>query len=289
MTREFFDEFPSLWDAFELRLRDQIIKWLIAKAKATEVQDDKKLCAVYENYGFQYWVCDRKAGGCWKDQLDEVFFDIQYYDTKKSLYSYNNLDDLLAQDMERLDAGNVEEIYCMAVKPLLDARKQELTDKFSEMAQELNKPLPYTLKLLLDEGKTAVPLGFRKRYQKRNWDGMDGYAYSFNGRAYTDVKAFTTPTIERLSSNISIAKDTHGEMVLRRYTEIPTFDSSDREWDSAEIEYLFYDGRDIHLVVMRGGYRIAQLTFYERLLTADASIKPIFEKLGWSTDSIAWI
>jgi len=77
-------------------------------------------------------------------------------------------------------------------------------------------------------------------------------------------------------------------MVLRGYTEIPTFDSGDREWDSAEIEFLMFDGRNIHLIVLRGGYSIAYLTFYEKLLTADARMKPIFEKLGWPMDGITW-
>ena len=117
---------------------------------------------------------------------------------------------------------------------------------------------------------------------------MDGYTYSFNGRTYQDVRPFTTETIEKLSENVSIARDAFGEMVLRRYTNIPTFDSGDREWDSAEIEYLMFDGKDIHLIIMRGGYRIAYLIFYEKLLTADARMKPIFKKLSWPVDNITW-
>ena len=70
--------------------------------------------------------------------------------------------------------------------------------------------------------------------------------------------------------------------------QIPTFDSSDREWDSKELEFLFSDGKNIHLVVMRGGYRIARLTFYVNLLSADRRLKPVFEKLGWSTDGVSW-
>lgn len=46
---------------------------------------------------------------------------------------------------------------------------------------------------------------------------------------------------------------------------------------------------DIHLIVMCGGYRIAYLIFYEKLLNADARMKPIFEKLSWPVDNITWI
>lgn len=39
---------------------------------------------------------------------------------------------------------------------------------------------------------------------------------------------------------------------------------------------------------MRGGYRITHLIFYEKLLSADARIMPIFEKLSWPVDDIIW-
>lgn len=132
-------------------------------------------------------------------------------------------------------------------------------------------------------------LTFQTACRKRNrCGGMDGYTYSFNGRTYTDIQDLRKPIVEDLSEDVGIAKDAFGEKVLRRYTEVPTFDSGDREWDSEEIEYLMFDGRDIHLIIMRGGYRIARLTFYEKLLTADVRMKPIFEKLGWPMDGILW-
>lgn len=118
---------------------------------------------------------------------------------------------------------------------------------------------------------------------------MDGYTYTFNGRTYRDVNSLWTEAVEELAKNISIGVDTFGEKVLRIYHSIPTFDSGDREWDSEEIEYLMSDGKDIHLIVMRGGYRIARLTFYEKLQTADKRMKPVFEKLNWPMDGIAWI
>lgn len=149
--------------------------------------------------------------------------------------------------------------------------------------------MPYALKIPVDGQETSLTLGFQNRCKKRNRGSMDGYTYSFNGRTYKDIQAFTTPAIEKLSENVSIARDAFGDMVLRRHTAIPTFDSSDWEWDSEEIEYLMFDGRDIHLVIMRGGYRIAHFIFYEKLLTADTRMKPIFEKLGWPVNHIMWI
>ena len=289
MTLGFFDQFPALWDAFEKQLKEHIIEALAAKASERTDSGKTKLSSVYWNIGCTYWCYRTGAGSRWKTQLEESFFEFRYYDTLNQLDQYYGLDTLVAQRMEGLNTVDVQEQYRLAVKPLLDERKQKLIAAFAKMEKELENPLPYTLKIPIDGQEAALTLGFRKRYKKRKlWDGMDGYTYSFNSRCYTDVQAFTTEAIEKLSEDVSIAKDTFGNMVLRRYTEIPTFDSSDREWDSAEIEYLMFDGKDIHLIIMRGGYHIAHLIFFEKLLTADARMKPLFKKLGWPMNDIAW-
>ncbi len=54
-----------------------------------------------------------------------------------------------------------------------------------------------------------------------------------------------------------------------------------REWDGRVLEHLVFDGKAFHLAVMRGGYKMASLIFYENLLSANICLKPIFEKLGW--------
>lgn len=290
MTQGFFDQFPALWDGFEKQLKGHIVEALAAKSSDGADTGKTKLSSVYWNIGCAYWCYSTGAGTHWKTQLEEVFFEHRYYDTIKQLNQYSGLDALVAQRMEGLNTVDAQEQYRLAVKPLLDEQKQKLIAAFAEMEKELEKPLPYTLRIPVDGQETALTLGFQKRYKKKkHFEGMDGYTYSFNGRSYTDVRAFQTKAIENLSEDVSIAKDTFGNMVLRRYTEIPTFDSGDREWDSAEIEFLMFDGRDIHLIVLRGGYRIAHLIFFEKLLTADVRMRPIFEKLGWPQNDIKWI
>ena len=290
MTQGFFDQFPALWDGFEKQLKDHIVEALAARSSEGADSDKTKLSSVYWNIGCAYWCYSTGAGSLWKTQLEEVFFEHRYYETIKQLDQYSGLDALVAQRMEGLKTVDVQEQYHLAVKPLFDEQKQKLMAAFVEMEKELEKPLPYTLKIPVDGQETALTLGFQKRYKKKkHFEGMDGYTYSFNGRSYTDVRAFQTKAIEMLSDNVSIARDAFGDMVLRRRTEIPTFDSGDREWDSTELEFLMFDGKDIHLIVLRGGYSIAYWTFYEKLLTADARIKPIFEKLGWPKDNITWI
>lgn len=55
--------------------------------------------------------------------------------------------------------------------------------------------------------------------------------------------------------------DIHTAQDLVIYTSIPTFDSGNREWDSRILEFLIFDGQAVSLVVLRGGYHIAHLTF----------------------------
>ena len=154
----------------------------------------------------------------------------------------------------------------------------------------LGNPVSYTMKVSPLGGKGKITLEFRHQTRRADFGskGLDGYTYSYNGRTYRDTESLRVAPMEEISKNVFLTADAYGEKVLRTYTQIPTFDSGDREWDSMELEYLFFDGKHIHLVVMRGGYRIAKLTFYEQLLSADMGLKPLFENLGWPTDNIRW-
>ena len=159
--------------------------------------------------------------------------------------------------------------------------KDIYTERFPE------KPVLCNLKIARD---TICPLTFRSAYRKNHrYKGMDGYTYTFHGRIYRDVDSLWAERIENIAENVLIGTDTFGEKVLKITHRIPTFDSGDREWNSRAEEYLIFDGEDIHLVSMTGGYRIAQLTFYEKLLSADIRMKPIFEKLECPLDDIAWM
>ena len=153
----------------------------------------------------------------------------------------------------------------------------------------LGCPVSYTMKVSPLGGKEKITLAFRRQNRRESGSrGLDGYTYSYNGRTYRDTESLRVAPMEEISKNVFLTADAYGEKVLRTYTQIPTFDSGDREWDSMELEYLFFDGKHIHLVVLRGGYRIAKLTFYEQLLSAPSCLRSTFEKLGWPAQSICW-
>lgn len=152
------------------------------------------------------------------------------------------------------------------------------------------KPVSYELKQSPDGSRQKIRLDFCSTYSKTNWSsGMDGYTYCFNGRTYQDVESLWKEPSEDLTENVQIVTDIYGEKVLKTYTQVPTFDSGDREWDSKRLEFLFFDGKNIHLVLLAGGYRIAKLVFYKTLVAADIRMKPVFQKLGWKLPDLKWI
>lgn len=117
---------------------------------------------------------------------------------------------------------------------------------------------------------------------------LDGCKYRLNNTIYTDEESFRKLELEKLTENVSINKDSYGRKALYVYTSVPTFDSGDREWDSAINEYLMFDGRDINLVKCRRGYRIASITIYGKLISASENTRPWLERLGFPQDGVTF-
>ena len=157
------------------------------------------------------------------------------------------------------------------------------------MLEQHPKSAAYTLQVPV-MGAKNLRLDFSRSWEESGlYKSLDGFTYSFNGRTYRDVESLLGEPCREISKNVTIHRDIWGGNVLCAYTSIPTFDSGDREWDSKMLECLFFDGKEIHLVILRGGYRIAKLIFYSPLRGADLRLKPLFEELGWSTQTLSWL
>lgn len=303
MTPEFFEGFLPLWGRFERGLREKYMELIMAGALDTLDPTARVLSNVYEKLGWDFWHF-RGAGAPWKTQLEEVFSENKYYELLSKLDQYNGLDALVADSLKGKDDSlkaasahalfwgkrdRTNMLYTQALKPCLDKRKQELLEGFRGLAQELRQPIPYSLDLRLEKEETRLTLEFQSKCKKSHLGkGMDGYTYSFNGRSYRDYESLWTEEAETIAPGVFLGRDIYGESVLGTRRNLPTFDSSDREWDSRVMEFLFFDGANVHLLVVRGGYKIATLTFYERLLSADSRMKPLFERLGWPLSGIGW-
>lgn len=165
-----------------------------------------------------------------------------------------------------------------------------------------NRQVPFDMVLSLDGNAQAYRLEFqsvREVKADEAWleDGnlfcnprtLEGYPYSYNGRTYWDIRSLWKETVEELSKTVYIGKDIYGEKVLLAHPTAPADGFSGARQDLPELTYLMYDGKIIHLVAMWGLGRIAELYFYDHLLSADARLKPILEGLDWPVDGIAWI
>ena len=288
LDNAFCESFPALWEQFEQLLKKQFRQEFTAKKLREKRPFFYELKELYHTVGWKFWHQDPCAYR-WVQQFESMFFENRHYDTERLLYHYEGLDDLAAKILDTIVLRHPEWVWSLAVKPQLDARKRELVAALTKLKEEQQRPIEHKL-VIPTVGQEPCRLGFRTSRQKRaGGTDLTGYAYTLNGRKYTDIRAFCEKTLEELPGDVDIRQDIYGERCLSVYTSVPTFDSSDREWDSRVLDFLVFDGKDIHLIVMRGGYKIASLTFYETLLSADIRLKPLFEKMGWPTEKLLWI
>jgi len=135
-----------------------------------------------------------------------------------------------------------------------------------------------------------IPLVFKNEPRRIGSAARDrrGCTYQVGKRTLTDIATLSHTHLEEVDERTDIFQDSFGGKVLRFYTSVPTFDSFDREWDSCELEFLFFDGEKIHLVDCHRGYHIGSITVYEELLSAGEVLKPWLERVGFPTDDIQW-
>lgn len=287
MTQDFFKQFPDLWDAFEIQIQKQYDQ-LMKKHFLTEPSVEKReLSNLYHSVAAKYWYAGSKKASDWLCQLKKMAFENEFSIIVNLLIFNDSLDVLLTEHklffLRKI--GSYDRIF----HPLMIKRKQEIIKKLADVEKSINQTWDYDLPLQMNEETVEYRLKFRSYNKKESgMEGLNGYTYDFHGRKYQDVKSLWIKTLEELSKDTFIGLDIYGNQVLQHFTSIPTFDSGDREWDSEKVEYLFFDGTDINMVILRGGYRIAKLIFYTRLLNADERLKPLFIKLGWPVEQIDW-
>jgi len=143
---------------------------------------------------------------------------------------------------------------------------------------------------LLEIQNKRITLTFKNEPRRIGSVASDrrGCVYQAGKRTLTDIATLTHTHLEEVDESTDIFLDAFGSKVLRLYTDVPTFDSFDREWDGCEFEFLFFDGEKIHLVDCHRGYHIGSIMVYEELLSAGLLLKPWFERLGFPTDGIQW-
>ena len=118
---------------------------------------------------------------------------------------------------------------------------------------------------------TTVALEKPKGYQECQHDAMRFYYRSskveykdFGGRTEGKPKEYGLVFDRELTDSMSV----------------PTFDSSDREWDSYRKMFLIPDRGRLRGRLISGGYRIAEILEYEDLRCADDRTKKLLKAVG---------
>lgn len=102
---------------------------------------------------------------------------------------------------------------------------------------------------------------------------------SFNiGKLSLSEEFFTEKLIEELDEDTGIYKAKNGMTVLRIYESIPTFDSSDRIYNSYRVLLIFNHNGKRTGILLRGGYRLAEATLCIGMVCADEKTKQIVDE-----------
>lgn len=77
--------------------------------------------------------------------------------------------------------------------------------------------------------------------------------------------------------------DQEGNPVVLLFQSVPTFDFSDREYDSYRALFIVEKNQRLTGYLFAGGYRLAKVTKYSCLTLADEKTKELFEALEMIT------
>ncbi len=120
----------------------------------------------------------------------------------------------------------------------------------------------------IPDGYSTFSFGSLDFYYREKTD----HGKDFKEESLRFEKAFTDA--------ISIYKNRQNADVLRIYVSVPTFDSSDREWDSYRKLYITPKAGELRGLLVSGGYHIASVQVYRDLCYANERTKKLMEAAG---------
>ena len=103
--------------------------------------------------------------------------------------------------------------------------------------------------------------------------------FTINGKKYTEDFFQKTLEVDIDDGKNRRYVDENGRTVFRLLERVPTFDSSDREYNSYKMIFIFQENGKTNGIYLRGGYRLAQAMEYTDLVCADEKTSEIIEKL----------
>lgn len=105
------------------------------------------------------------------------------------------------------------------------------------------------------------------------------YYFTINEKEYTEDFFQKTLEVSFYNGTKQRYLDENGRTVFSFSEGIPTFDSSDREYDSYRMLLIFEENGKMNGIYLRGGYSYAETVEYTDLVCADDITKEMIEKL----------
>ena len=129
-------------------------------------------------------------------------------------------------------------------------------------------------------------------------EGISNMVFRVHNREFKDLSFLNGETLQEYPHHNEIRKHADGTKFMFSYNNIPTFDSGDREWDSAVHITVYADESGINLIHCRHGYKVPRIKVYiglqksipaftewlEKLENADQDMEKSIEEaaLAWS-------
>lgn len=132
------------------------------------------------------------------------------------------------------------------------------------------------------------PLTFRHAYriEKRDFEeGIHNCTYRVLDRAFTDLSYLEGDTLRRFegAEHCELRKRADGTRFLYFFHDIPTFDSSDRDWDSCCQTAVYRRGEEICMIDCRHGYQIPRILVYIGLTESTPAFDEWLKRLDEAT------
>ena len=114
--------------------------------------------------------------------------------------------------------------------------------------------------------------------------GIENCTYRVNGRKFTDISFAKGTMLEILQGNerngVQLRQYEDGKKFLLFRYDVPTFDSSDREYDGTCLFAAYRDEEGVKLIHCHYGYKLPRIYFYMNLKKSCAEFDKLLEYLN---------
>lgn len=124
---------------------------------------------------------------------------------------------------------------------------------------------------------------FIRAYELENsaHDDIENCVYRVNGREFTDLSFAKGTLLENLKGDerngVKLKQYEDGTKFLLFHYNVPTFDSSDREYDGNCLAAVYRDDSGVKLIHCHYGYKLPRICFYLNLKKSNEEFDKLLE------------